>query len=250
MTFCLGIRLKTGIVGISDTRITSGNETTRAKKVFVLNRKKHSLFIMTSGLRSIRDKAITYFNEVLEEQDRDFNKLYKAVNAFADQVRRVNEEDKKSLEDSGLNFNLHAIVGGQLENDERHKLFMLYPQGNWIEIGQATPYIIIGNTGFGRPILDRSVRYESDIKYTLKSAFLSFDATRISSNDVDYPIDIILYINNSYHIIEHRFEKKDLEMISDLWREKIERGLNEMPDEWMNQLIHKLPQRNLDEIIL
>jgi putative proteasome-type protease len=250
MTFCLGIRLKTGIVGISDTRITSGNETTRAKKVFVLNRKKHSLFIMTSGLRSIRDKTITYFNEVLEEQDNEFNKLYKAVNALADQVRRVNQEDKNSLEDSGLNFNLHAIVGGQLENDERHKLFMLYPQGNWIEIGQATPYIIIGNTGYGRPILDRSVKYESNIKYTLKSAFLSFDATRISSNDVDYPIDIILYLNNSYRIIEHRFDKNDLERISDLWREKIEKGLNEMPDDWMGQLLSKLPQENLDEIFL
>ena len=70
MTFCLGIRLKSGLVGISDTRITSGNETTRAKKVFLLNRKKHSLFIMTSGLRSIRDKTITYFNEVLEESIR------------------------------------------------------------------------------------------------------------------------------------------------------------------------------------
>jgi putative proteasome-type protease len=250
MTFCLGIRLKTGIVGISDTRITSGNETTRAKKVFVLNRKKHSLFIMTSGLRSIRDKTITYFNEVLEEQDQEFNKLYKAVNAFADQVRRVNREDKISLEESGLNFNLHAIVGGQLENDERHKLYMLYPQGNWIEIGQATPYIIIGNTGYGRPILDRSVKYESEIKYTLKSAFLSFDATRISSNDVDYPIDIILYLNDSYQIIEHRFDKNDLEQISDLWRNKIEKGLNEMPDDWMAQLFSKLPHGNFDEIIL
>ena len=250
MTFCLGIRLKSGIVGISDTRITSGNETTRAKKVFVLNRKKHSLFIMTSGLRSIRDKAITYFNEVLEEQDRDFNKLYKAVNAFADQVRRVNQEDRQSLDESGLHFNLHAIVGGQLENDERPKLFMLYPQGNWIEIGQATPYIIIGNTGYGRPILDRSVTYESDIKYTLKSAFLSFDATRISSNDVDYPIDVILYINNSYHIVEHRFDKKDLEKISEIWREKIEKGLNELPDDWMDRIFSKVDFQNQDEIIL
>jgi len=250
MTFCLGIRLKTGLIGLSDTRITSGNETTRAKKVFTLNRKKHSLFIMTSGLRSIRDKAITYFNEVLEEQDQYFNKLYKGVNAFAEQVRRVNQEDSKSLVDSGLNFNLHAIVGGQLEDDERHKLFMLYPQGNWIEIGQATPYIIIGNTGFGRPILDRSVRYESDIKYSLKSAFLSFDATRISSNDVDYPIDIILYLHNSYNIIEHRFEYNDLEKISDLWRKKIEKGLNELPDDWMNHIFAKLNHKNLDEIAL
>ena len=240
MTFCLSILLKSGIVGLSDTRITSGNETTKAKKTFVLNRKKHSLYIMTSGLRSIRDKAITYFSEVLEEQDRDFNKLYKAVNAFASQMRRVKEEDHKSLSDSGLKFNLYAIVGGQLENDTESKVFMLYPEGNWIEVTQATPYIIIGNTGYGKPILDRSITFESDIKYALKSAFLSFDGTFISSNDVDYPIDVVIYRNNSYKIIEHRFDKKDLQDISQMWREKISAAVEEIPEDWMNTILDKI----------
>jgi putative proteasome-type protease len=165
VTYCLGIKIKQGLIGLADTRITSGNETTTAKKVFVLNRSKHSLFIMTSGLRSIKDKVITYFNEVLEEQDADFNKLYKAVNAFAQQVRRVGAEDRKSLQQSGLGFNFYAIVGGQLEDDPEHKLYLLYPQGNWIEVGRASPYIIIGNTGYGKPILDRTLHYESDFRY-------------------------------------------------------------------------------------
>ena len=141
-------------------------------------------------------------------------------------------------------------MGGQLENDSRPALFLLYPQGNWIEIGQATPYIIIGNTGFGRPILDRSVTFESDLKFALQSAFLSFDATRISSNDVDYPIDMIIYLNDSYKIVEHRFDKNDLENISYLWREKIERGLRELPDDWMNNIFKKITQSNVNEITL
>ncbi len=240
MTFCLSILLKSGIVGLSDTRITSGNETTRAKKTFVLNRNKHSLYIMTAGLRSIRDKAITYFTEVLEEQDKEFNKLYKAVNAFAVQMRRVKEEDHKSLVESGLKFNLSAIVGGQLENDKESKVFMLYPEGNWIEVTQATPYIIIGNTGYGKPILDRSIKFESDIKFALKSAFLSFDGTYISSNDVDYPIDIVVYRNNSYQLIEHRFEKNDLQDISQVWREKIANAVDELPENWMNNILDKI----------
>jgi putative proteasome-type protease len=70
---------------------------------------------MTSGLRSVRDKAITYFNEVLSEQDRSFNKLYKAVNAFGEQVKRVAQEDKPSILAAGMHFNLNAIVGGQLK---------------------------------------------------------------------------------------------------------------------------------------
>ena len=67
MTYCLGIKVKTGIIGISDTRITSGNETTQAKKVFTINKEKHSFFIMTSGLRSVRDKAITYLRKLLKK---------------------------------------------------------------------------------------------------------------------------------------------------------------------------------------
>ena len=76
MTYCLGIKTTTGLVGIADRRITSGSETTLAKKLFVHNRENHSLFIMTSGLRSVRDKALTYFKEAIEEEDPNFNKLY------------------------------------------------------------------------------------------------------------------------------------------------------------------------------
>jgi putative proteasome-type protease len=80
MTYCAGIRVKSGLIGISDTRITSGHETTIAKKVYTVNKERHSFFIMTSGLRSVRDKALTYFKESIEENDESFDKLYKAVN--------------------------------------------------------------------------------------------------------------------------------------------------------------------------
>ena len=245
MTYCLGIKIKQGLIALADTRVTSGNETTTAKKVFVINREKHSLFIMTSGLRSIKDKVITYFNEVLEEKDSDFNKLYKAVNAFAQQVRKVGVEDKKSLKESGLPFNFYAIVGGQLEDDPEHKLYLLYPQGNWIEVGKATPYIIIGNTGYGKPILDRTIHYESDFRYALKSAFLSFDGTHISANDVDYPLDVLLYGVDSYQIVEQRYERKDLHHLSEFWKNKISQGVNEFPSDWMERILEKMPESSL-----
>jgi putative proteasome-type protease len=240
MTYCLGIKVKNGLIGMADTRITSGNETTQAKKIFTLNREKHSLFIMTSGLRSIRDKVITYFNEVIEEQDQDFDKLYKAVNAFAEHVRRVGREDRQSLEESGLTFNFHAIVGGQLENDDEHKLFLLYPQGNWIEVGKATPYIIIGNTGYGKPILDRSIHFEADFNYALKSGFLSFDATHISASDVDYPLDVVIYNKDSYALVEQRYQKEELQHLSQFWREKIAQAVEEFPSDWMRGLLKRV----------
>lgn len=231
MTYCLGILSREGIAGLADTRITSGNDTTIAKKIFTVQRKNHSFFIMTSGLRSVRDKAITYFNEVVEDNDESFNKLYKAVNKFGDQVKRVAEEDKASIEEAGMYFNLFAIVGGQLEKDEAPKLYLLYPQGNWIEIGHGTPYVIIGNTGFGNPILKRSLSIDSPLEFGLKSAFLSFDATRISANDVDYPIDTIVLRKDSFNMIEHRFTEKDLGHISEFWNSRLKEGIDKMPAE-------------------
>ncbi|WP_162342214.1 peptidase [Cyclobacterium salsum] len=229
MTFCIGIKTKHGIVGLADTRITSGNETTTSKKLYTVNRKKHSFFIMTSGLRSVRDKAITYFGELIEREDASFDRLYKAVNGFADQVKRVAEEDMDSLEKSGFTFNLYSIIGGQLEEDKEPRLFLLYPQGNWIEIRQGTPFVIIGNTGFGNPVLRRSLKYEEPLYFALKSAFLAFDATRISANDVDYPIDTVILENNSYQIIENRFEQHELHHLSEFWNNSLKEAIHKLP---------------------
>lgn len=237
MTYCLGIKVKSGIVGIADTRITSGNETTRAKKVFTINKQNHSFFIMTSGLRSVRDKAITYFKEIIEEDDESFNKLYKAVNAFADQVKRAANEDKESLKEAGLSFNLNAIVGGQLQDDDEHKLYLLYPEGNWVEVSEGSPFVIIGNKGYGKPILDRTIKYDSSMKFGLKAGFLSFDATRISANDVDYPIDIVYYVKDSFKIIERRYKKEDLQKISKTWNSRLSESINNMPDQWIEKLL-------------
>lgn len=98
MTYCLGLKTKDGLIGLADTRITSGTETTTAKKIFTVKKNGHCYFIMTSGLRSVRDKAITYFEEVIDEQDHHFNKLYKAVNKFSEQIKQVAKEDKKAIE--------------------------------------------------------------------------------------------------------------------------------------------------------
>lgn len=235
MTFCIGIKTKYGIVGLADTRITSGSDTTTSKKLYTVNRRNHSFFIMTSGLRSVRDKAITYFGELIEKEDASFDKMYKAVNGFADQVKRVAKEDKSSLAESGLNFNLYSIIGGQLEEDKEPKLFMLYPEGNWIEIRQGTPFVIIGNTGFGNPVLRRSLKFDEPLDFALKSAFLAFDATRISANDVDYPIDTVILENNTYNIIENRFEQHELHHISEYWNNCLKEAINKLPADVLNK---------------
>jgi len=238
MTYCLGIKVKQGLVAIADTRITSGTETSIKKKITIEQKDKFSLFIMTSGLRSVRDKALVYFNELLETTE--YNKLYKAVNAFGEQVKRVASEDKAALEKAGFKFDLNTIIGGQLKDDDEHKLFLLYPEGNWVELGQGAPYVIIGNSGHGKAILNRILTEDSSLKLSLKTGFLSFDSTRVSSNNVDFPIDVALYKKDSFHVIEKRYEKKDLEYISTQWAEELKTALDNISEGWMDEAFEKL----------
>ena len=238
MTYCLGIKVKEGLLALADTRITSGTDTTVKKKISIEQKDGFSLFIMTSGLRSTREKAIVYFKELLETTE--YNKLYKAVNAFGEQVKRVASEDKASLEKAGFNFDLNTIIGGQLKDDDEHKLFLLYPEGNWVELGQGAPYVIIGNSGHGKAILNRTLNEDSSLKLALKTGFLSFDSTRVSSNNVDFPIDIVLYKKDSFHIVEQRYEKKDLESISVQWAEELKAALEHISEDWMDVAFNKL----------
>jgi len=242
MTYCLGIKVKEGLVAIADTRITSGTDTSIKVKIMTEQKEKYSLFIMTSGLRSIRDKAIVYFKELIERDE--FNKLYKVVNAFGEQVRRVAEEDKAYLEKSGFKFDLHTIIGGQLKDDEEHRLFLLYPEGNWVELGQGAPFVVIGNSGHGKAILNRTLNENSSMRLALKTGFLAFDSTRVSSNNVDFPIDVVLYEKDSFYIAEHRYDKKDLENVSTQWAEELKRALQNIPEEWMDVTFNKLSKQS------
>lgn len=240
MTFCVGMKVRKGLVGIADTLVTTGAESITARKVTIHQYGRHSLFLMTSGLRSVRDKALTYFNEVLDHDDNSFDKLYKAVNAFAAQVRRVADEDKKALEESGLHFDLFSIIGGQLEKDTEHKLYMLYPQGNWVEVGQGTPYYLIGESSYGKPIMDRALSYELNMETALKIGYLAFDATRTSAIDVDFPIDVVLYRADTYDIVEHRYERAELIQISEWWQKRIREAIRELPHDWVEAAFSKL----------
>src|SRR5450631_2976924 len=218
MTYCLGIKVKEGLIGIADTRISAGTSTTVKKKVLVLQQNNASIFIMTSGLRSVRDKAVHYFQELIS-QGIVYDKMYKAVNAFGEQIKRVAAEDQQSLLNSGYRFTLNAIVGGQLANDEDHKLFLLYTEGNWIELDEGSPFAIIGNSGQGKDILKRIINPETTMRQALKAGYLSFDSVRVSSNDVEFPIDIVTYEKNSFHITENRYEQPELQQMSIDWNE-------------------------------
>ncbi|HEY4326364.1 MAG TPA: peptidase, partial [Mucilaginibacter sp.] len=157
------------------------------------------------------------------------------------------DEDKVALEKAGFKFDLNTIIGGQLKDDDEHKLFLLYPEGNWVELGHGAPYVIIGNSGHGKAILNRTLDEDSSLKLALKTGFLSFDSTRVSSNNVDFPIDVAIYKKDSFEIIEKRYEKKDLEYISTQWAEELKTALENISEEWMDDAFNQPPATALTE---
>ena len=117
---------------------------------------------------------------------------------------------------------------------------MVYPEGNWVEIGPDTPYQIIGASGFGKPILERSLNRTDSMLYAYKVGILAFDATRLCAADVDFPMDVILYSRGSFNMIEKRYEREDLAAISNWWQERMRRSVQDLPSEWVEAAFSRL----------
>ena len=233
MTFCLGITVDEGLVGIGDTRVVAGNECMVARKTATYQGPGFAFFVMHSGLRSARDKILLYFEEAFARESLTRDRLFRVVNLYAQQVRRVSEEDGEALRNAELKFNAHSLIGGQMSGDSAHRLYLVYPEGNWVEIGPDTPYQIIGNSGFGKPILERSLNPKDSMLYAFKVGILAFDATRLCASNVDFPMDVLLYTRGSFEIVEKRYQRDDLRTISDWWQERMRSAVQDLPSEWI-----------------
>src|SRR5260370_4075904 len=188
MTFCLGITVDEGLVGIDDTRVVAGNGCLVARKTATYQGPGFAFFVMPSGLRSARDKILLYFEEAFARESESRGRLFRVVNLYAQQVRRVCEEDGEALRNAELKFNAYSLIGGQMSGDSTHKLFLIYPEGNWVEIGPDTPYQIIGASGFGKPILERSLNPNDSMLYPFKLGILAFTSTTLSPPPLAFPI--------------------------------------------------------------
>lgn len=228
MTFCVAIKSKTGVVALSDTRISSGLGVSTSKKIKTYQENGNSFFIMSSGLRSIRDKVIHLFEDELE--NAQCNKLFKVANIVGNAVKQARAEDLEQLQQSKFFFDGHFIVGGQCANDKRSTIFLVFPEGNWVEASDESPYTIIGNTGFGKSILRRLLHENITFDLAIKAAFLAFDATFKNASDVDFPVDFALYRNGTFDIQELRKTEEDMKETSVRWNKMLLDAADNLPN--------------------
>ncbi|TWU46815.1 proteasome-type protease [Rubripirellula reticaptiva] len=242
MTFCVGIKVNEGIVALADTRIVRGSEQVNKRKLAEFQHAGQALFTMTSGLRSVRDKTLTYVDEALRGEDVVRDRLYQFTNLFGDQLRRVKAEDGPALAATNHTFNLHAIIGGRLPADEKPQMFYVYPEGNWVEVAIDSPYFIIGRTYYGKPILDRLLTSDTPLSSAIALALLAFDATRTSVTDVDYPIDVAVLGNNDSSPRFHRYTEADLAETISNWNRSLSDSVHNLPMQWASPLLNDYQQ--------
>jgi putative proteasome-type protease len=236
VTFCVGVRVRDGIVGLADTQVVRGDEVSSKVKLERLLHAGSEIMFMFSGLRSVQDKVMLRFEDTLASRPVPHRRLHQLVSAFGEQLQAVRAEDGPWLESSGLTFNSHAIIGGQLADDLEPQLFLVYPQGNWVVATPESPYFIIGRTAYGKPILDRLLTFDSSLRTSTALAYLAFDSTRASVIDVDFPIDVVLLPRGDHELRQHRFEAVELEAARHFWRDSLAAQLAAFPTDWATPL--------------
>jgi putative proteasome-type protease len=239
MTYCLGIKIREGLVCLADGRVTSGSQVSNVRKVSLHGPRGTQVCIMTSGLRSLRDKTLAYFDRALHgAPGKSCRSMLDAVDIYGTCLRQVAEQDRKALEQSELRFNLHSLIAGQLDDDREPTIFLVYPEANWIEVDRRSPYLSIGATAYGKPILDRALSHKTSLQTSLKLAYLSFDSTRTSTADVGFPLDMMTYAAADRGWREVKYDYDDLTSQRTWWNQHITKLANDMPDgPWVDQLL-------------
>ena len=239
MTYCVAMRLRAGLLFASDTRTNAGVDHIaffRKMHQFQIPHQRE-IVVLTAGNLATTQSVISLLNQRLKgEGDHLLNvpSLYDAAVLLGRTVREVidrdtDPNDRRSSVDFGANF----IVGGQIRG-EAPRIFHVYPQGNFIEATEDTPYLQIGESKYGKPIIDRVIDFDSSLAEATKCALISFDSTIRSNLSVGLPIDMLLYKTDSFAPAQpHRITREDpyFMKVSQGWGGGLKRVFEQLPDE-------------------
>jgi putative proteasome-type protease len=213
MTYCLAIKLNSGLVFAGDTRTNAGVDRVASyRKLFTFgNGTTHALAVMCSGNLATTQAMVEMLGRSCQQTDG----LFSDVSLF-DTARRVGNilvgliaEAQSRLANQGIDFGCNLILGGQVASEEP-RLFHIYPQGNFIETSLETPFMQIGEEKYGKPILDRIITPETPIDRALICALLSLDSTMKSNLTVDMPLDVLVYHRDTFDLSHtRRIERED-----------------------------------------
>lgn len=206
MTYCVGLLLEQGLVFASDTRTNAGvDQVAISPKMHIFEVKGDRVIVlMTAGNLAITQSVVGHLKALIENNKDGTRHLYNADSLFevaglvGAELRAAFERDAEFLKNHNIDFNASILLGGQIKG-EKPRLFNVYAAGNFIETCSETPYFQIGETKYGKPIIDRVVKYDTEMMDAVKCVLISFDSTIRSNVSVAAPIDMLLYRTDSLH---------------------------------------------------
>ena len=228
MTYCVALRLNRGLVFAADTRTSAGNDNVAVfRKLHCWRRPGERVIVLASaGNLAVTQSVTSLLNEQLIEELSPAAEnlltvpsLYRAARLVGEAMRSVRSIDGPALEQTNSGFNASFILGGQI-GSEHPRLFQIYPEGNFIEATDDTPFFQIGEHKYGKPILDRALAYETDLRVAAKLALLSMDSTLRSNLAVGMPLDLAVIEKDAFKVgLQRRIEPGDAQFrkMSEAW---------------------------------
>ena len=207
MTYCVGVKLESGMVFASDSRTNAGvDQIASFRKMAVFERPNERVLILLSAGNLAVCQDVVRNMEGLAQDDKvtlyNVPSICDGAELVGECLREVRARDGTYLKENNIESSASFILGGQIQGQPQ-ELFLIYPEGNFIEASTETPYFQIGETKYGKPILDRVINYDTDLQSASKCLLVSFDSTMRSNLSVGLPIDLLIYKNNSLKV-EHR----------------------------------------------
>ncbi|MGS0756271.1 peptidase [Roseateles sp. GG27B] len=215
MTYCVAMRLDAGLLFASDSRTNAGVDqiaTFRKMSVFEIPGER-LIVLLSAGNLATTQSVISLLRQRIEHEGPhllNLASMYEVAELVGRTVKEIVARDsvEKTLS-QGVNFGGNFLVGGQLQG-EAPRLFHVYPQGNFIEACDDTPYFQIGESKYGKPIIDRVINTGTSLKEAAKCTLISFDSTIRSNLSVGLPIDMLLYRTDTFAPAEpHRITADD-----------------------------------------
>lgn len=206
MTYCVGVRLNAGLVFLSDSRTNAGlDQISTFRKMMVYEKPGDRFMVLLSaGNLSISQSVREILQvEKLDNGDKppitiwNATSMFDATRVLGSAVRRVHEQDGAALKRAGIDFNASMIFGGQIKG-EAMRLFLVYSAGNFIEATRETCYFQIGESKYGKPVLDRMITPTTPLDEAAKCALVSMDSTLKSNLSVGLPLDLLVYEADSF----------------------------------------------------
>jgi putative proteasome-type protease len=243
MTYCVALRLEAGMIFASDSRTNAGvDQVSTFSKMRVYEKPGERVIVtLTSGNLAMTQGVI----EILERRARadeatrslwNVESLYDAALIVGEAVREMHRRDAAFLAESHIELHSDLIVGGQIAG-EAPRLFHIYSQGNFIEATDETPWFQLGESKYGKPILDRVISPATPQKEAAKCVLISFDSTMKSNISVGLPIDLLWYPRDSLRVgLRHRIREGDpyFTMLRARWAGGLRRIFAELPEpEWL-----------------